>query len=240
MDKYSEQAEKMYSNEADTMDSQKREYVYVKSYKNIFNKMSFNYEDSVLDIGCGTGKMALAIGDRVKDYTGIDLSKKVLKIAERKKVKGQKFLQVNMLKTGFKNEQFSKIIALTSIDQVFAREDALLECNRILDAKGSMYIEIRNNDYLFKKFFRKILPIFNKIGITKPMPIDGFKDLNYNEWISLIDKCGFYIVDKGSSLRPYYGDSLMEKIRHMLIEICKIVAVERYQYMLAFVLKKNK
>ena len=43
------------------------------------------------------------------------------------------------------------------------------------------------------------------------------------------------------SARPFYGETVIEKIRHALIEICKYLMPKRHQYMLrAFSLKKGK
>jgi ubiquinone/menaquinone biosynthesis C-methylase UbiE len=239
MDKYSSQAEEMYDNEAEKMDTPNREKVFVKAYRKVYNKLKIVDDDIVLDVGCGTGKMALAIGNCVKKYIGIDLSQKVLNIATKNKLNNQIFLKKDMQNTGFNNGYFTKIIALTSIDQVFGRKKALLECNRILNDKGLMYIEVRNKDYIVKKAFKKFIPYFNKIGLTKPMPINEFQDLSYNEWLSLIKESGFDVVARSRSIRPYYGESIVEKARHILIEICKIIVIKKYQYMIAYTLKKH-
>ena len=65
-----------------------------------------------------------------------------------------------------------------------------------------------------------------------------FKDLGYEECLSLIHKCGFAIEAHSTSIRPYYGESIVEKLRHLLIEICKKTMPKKDQYMLSFSLKK--
>lgn len=239
MDRYGKQAQEMYDNEAVKMDLPEREKVYVQAYRKVFKHLHITSDDIVLDVGCGTGKMALAIGDSTKKYIGIDLSQKALDIALKKSYKNQEFLNIDMMNTGFSDGFFTKIIALTSIDQVFDRQSALLECNRILSHDGLMYLEVRNKDYIVKKIFKNFIPFFDKLGLTKPMPIDGFKDLGYEEWLSLIHKCGFAIEACNTSIRPYYGESIVEKLRHLLIEICKKTMPMKDQYMLSFTLKKH-
>ena len=240
MDKYSHQAEVMYDSEANSMLSLQREKTYVNAYQKVIKRIEIDDCDVVLDVGCGTGKLALAVGSLPKKYVGIDLAQKTIDIAKKKGLRNHQFFKADMMNNGFDDCSFSKVVALTSIDQVFERERALKECKRVLRPDGLMYIEVRNKDYIVKKAFRRFLPFFNKIGITKPMPIADFEDLTNNEWVSLFTLCGFEIVNRFVSARPYYGESLPEKLRHAAIEFCKLFMPMRYQYMLSFALKKGK
>lgn len=240
MDKFSKEAELMYDKEAKSMDCPYRQKVYVKAYKKVIKRIALNNSDQVLDVGCGTGKLAIALSNIPKKYVGIDLAQKTIDIAEKKAQQNQVFFKADMLNMQFDNCSFSKIVALTSIDQVFEREVALNECKRVLSDDGLIYIEVRNADYIIKRYFRRLLPFFDKIGLTKPMPIADFSDLGYEEWITLFKKCGFEIVNQFISVRPYYGESANEKLKHALIEFCKFFIPKKYQYMLSFSLKKEK
>ena len=239
LDKYSQQAEIMYDSEANSMLSPRREIIYVKAYKKIIKRIKIDSNDVVLDVGCGTGKLALALGNLPEKYFGIDFAQNTIEYARKKGLENQKFIKADMLKNGFDDNLFSKIVALTSIDQVFERELALIECKRVLKPDGLIYIEVRNKDYFFKKVFRRALPFLNKIGLTKPMPIADFEDYTFEEWVSLIVSCGFKIEKLFISVRPYYGETLPERLRHIAIEFCKLIMPMRYQYMLSFVLKKD-
>ena len=240
MDKYSKEAEAMYDSEAKSMDSVNREKVYVKAYKKVINRIALNNFDKILDVGCGTGKLAISFRNIPKKYVGIDLAEKTINIAKKNRFQNQEFFKADMLNMKFDNCSFSKIVALTSIDQVYERELALNECKRVLADDGLLYIEVRNKNYIVKKYLKKLLPVFNIIGITKPMPISDFEDLTYEEWICLFKKCGLSIENQFISARPFYGETVIEKIRHALIEICKYLMPKRHQYMLAFSLKKEK
>jgi ubiquinone/menaquinone biosynthesis C-methylase UbiE len=238
-DKYKEISELMYDSEAKDMDNSNRENIYVESYRAIKKILELKDEDVVLDVGCGTGKMSIAIGSSVMKYIGIDVSQKALDIANKKREKHQTFIKEDMTNMSFQNDSFTKIVALTSIDQVFERKKALKECNRVLSSDGVMYLEVRNSDYIVKRVFKVFLPLFNYIKITKPIPIDGFKDLNNKEWLDLIDQSGFYVAARSVSIRPLYGVSFVEKFKHILIELCKHLFDSEHQYMLAYVLRSK-
>lgn len=239
MGKYSDQAEAMYDSEASAMLSPQRQTIYVNAYKRVIKRIQIGESDVILDVGCGTGKLALAVGSLPKRYVGIDFAKNAIDIANKNRSRNHKFMKADMLNNGFDDCSFSKVVALTSVDQVFERDVAIKECWRVLRPGGLMYIEVRNRDYIVKKCFRSLLPLFNKIGLTKPMPIDSFRDLSYDEWIGLFSQCGFEIKEQFISLRPYYGETLSEKIRLAIIEVCKRIVSRRHQYMLAFSLIKK-
>ena len=61
------------------------EYTAVNDFLKLLLKHEMLKKDSVvLDVGCGTGKYALAVSDSCKKVIGIDLSSKMIEIAKKK------------------------------------------------------------------------------------------------------------------------------------------------------------
>jgi len=60
----------------------------IAAYKKKIEKLKFylSSKDYVLDIGCGTGTQCGDVANDVKHVTGIDISQKLLAIAEMRKV----------------------------------------------------------------------------------------------------------------------------------------------------------
>ena len=88
-------------------------------------------EDYVLDIGCGTGTQCDDLAYNVKHVTGIDISKKLLAIAEMRKdereIKNVEFVQTTVFDERFDNSSFNVVMAFyvlhfcEDIDEVFRR-----------------------------------------------------------------------------------------------------------------------
>lgn len=88
-------------------------------------------EDYVLDIGCGTGTQCDDLANNVKHVTGIDISNKLLAIAEMRKVereiKNVEFVQTTVFDERFESGSFNVVMAFyvlhfyEDIDEVFRR-----------------------------------------------------------------------------------------------------------------------
>jgi len=65
----------------------------------------FNPDDVVLDFGCGSGDITLAIAQRVRMIYGIDTSQGMIEVANRK-VKEQNCSNITFFKTDLFDEQF--------------------------------------------------------------------------------------------------------------------------------------
>ena len=94
-------------------------------------------EDVVLDIGCGTGTQCGDLAGNVKQVTGIDISSKLLAIAEQRKAERKldniEFIKTSLYDERLKADGFDVVMAffvlhfLEDIDVVFKRIHDLLK-----------------------------------------------------------------------------------------------------------------
>ena len=82
----------------------------IKAQKDNFNILAFN---DILDVGCGTGALATALTELGMEVTGVEVAKKMLKVAKKKvKAKEIKCIEGDVLNTlPFKDNEFSIAIA---------------------------------------------------------------------------------------------------------------------------------
>jgi len=83
----------------------------------IFSKYISNSRRSILDLGCGTGGHALILAEKGYKVTGIDLSRKMLEIGERKAKKRRlniKFIKGDIRNTEL-NQKFDAVISMFAV-----------------------------------------------------------------------------------------------------------------------------
>ena len=100
-------------------------------------------EDVVLDIGCGTGTQCGDLAADVKQVTGIDISGKLLAIAERRKAE-RKLDNVEFIKTSLYDERFKPdsfdIVMAFYVLHFFEDLDAVVERIHALLKPGGLFI----------------------------------------------------------------------------------------------------
>jgi demethylmenaquinone methyltransferase/2-methoxy-6-polyprenyl-1,4-benzoquinol methylase len=98
---------------------------------------------SVLDVATGTGSLAIELGKQAKSVVGIDLSEKMLAVAERKsKSNNVSFRQMDASKMAFDDDTFDIVtISLGLHDMPLeVRTKVLEESKRVLKPDGDLYI----------------------------------------------------------------------------------------------------
>lgn len=110
-------------------------------------------KDKVLDLGCGYGRVSLALAAKGHDITGVDLSPGLIKEGRRRAK--QLHLSVplhigSMLRTGLKNEHFDKVLCLWSTFNYLLtlkeQQKALNEMYRVLKQNGLAFIEVVDSE----------------------------------------------------------------------------------------------
>lgn len=107
--------------------------------KNIILKSNFTKEDTVLDVGTGTGVIAHAIAPLIKAVIGLDISQDMLKHTNWKDNKY--FIKRDIKESLFKEEVFDKVTARMVFHHIIeGTQDAMDECYKVLKKGGKMII----------------------------------------------------------------------------------------------------
>ena len=175
--------------------------------------------DEVLEIGCGTGTLAISCAEKGASVVGFDISSQMLAIAKRKvqernladKIQLQEMGATEMDKA-FDNETFDKVVSTLVFSEFYPDEQkyVLGQAYRILRPGGLIIIadEVRSNS-----LWKRILHLSVRIPLTvityiltqtstkalkdikNPLTDAGFKIIY--EKRSVLDSFGLYVAQKG-------------------------------------------
>lgn len=154
-----------------------------------------NEDDLVLDVGCGNGQNTIKISRVANSVVGVDIDKKLLKIAKRSVdllgIKNIKFEIVNLEeKLKYQNHSFDKIIFLDVLEHLNNRYLILKEIKRILKPEGLLFIGVPNSQTSWKKFQCSV-------GINSFSDPDHKVEFSENEISSLLNLHSFKIINFG-------------------------------------------
>jgi ubiquinone/menaquinone biosynthesis C-methylase UbiE len=137
-------------------------------------------ESKILDIGCGAGvpidKFLIENGF---DVTGIDISPKQIKLAQKNNPKGN-FLVKDMSKINFPKNSFNAIISFYAIFHI-KREDHQKLFNKlfsILKPNGYLLVTMGYEEWEGTEDFHKVKMFWSHYGVEKNLEIiknSGFK-----------------------------------------------------------------
>jgi len=102
--------------------------------------------DVVLDLGCGDGRLFQIFRDKNIDYTGIDISEKLIKIAKRKNP-NTKFIVGDALKLPFPDNSFTKVFNIAVLHHIPSKKlrlQLLSEAKRVLKPDGLLILTVWN------------------------------------------------------------------------------------------------
>ena len=109
--------------------------------------------ESVLDVACGTGDMAVSLAERGCTVTGIDLSEEMLAIAKRK-VESGKWKVADAENLPFAEGEFDAVTCAFGVRNFVHLEQGLSEMLRVLKPGGRMVIlELATPDNLLIRPF---------------------------------------------------------------------------------------
>lgn len=193
-------AEKFWDNMADDFDqrAKKSELTRIKTLEKI-NKY-LHTSDMVLDCGCATGVIDIAIADKVQQIHAIDISSKMIEAAKRnaseRTILNIDFAQATIFDERYQRESFDVIVAYNVLHLLEDTEKAICRMKDLLKQGGMI---ISSTPCLGEKKFIKSLLFFPiKIGLIPN--IRCFKGYELEE---LIIHEGFQLVEmKCSSQDP--------------------------------------
>jgi len=171
--------------------------------------------DSILDLGCGNGRLLEFFSDKNIDYVGVDNSEKLIERAIDKFSKSSikpKFVVADALKLPFKDESFDKVFSVAVLHHIPSseyRRRFFEEARRVLKPGGILILTVWNLRGFTKKnrviFKYALLKIFGKSKFDFGdifVPWQN-KILRYihcftkKELIDLAEGVGFKTMEKG-------------------------------------------
>jgi ubiquinone/menaquinone biosynthesis C-methylase UbiE len=125
---------------------------------------------SVLDIGCGNGRLLNLFEGTPLDYTGIDSSNELIKIARKNHGDQGVFIHGNALALPFEDNSFDVVFSIAVIHHIPSkgfRKQFVDEAYRVLKPGGTMIIttwNIRRWQFFRERFTHTVKKIF---GLSK-------------------------------------------------------------------------
>jgi len=129
---------------------------YAAYFREVFNKYSKTHPESVIDLGCGTGRLTFAMAEKGYDMTGVDGSSEMLSVAYGKKGPGilwinQEFTELDLF--GTYNAAVSlldcinHLIDSDMVEKYFKRLQYFIE-------PGGLFIFDINSEYKFENIYK--------------------------------------------------------------------------------------
>lgn len=113
-------------------------------------ELNANNEKSILEIGCGTGRIAAKITDIAKNYTGIDISSKTIEQAKLHFVNkpAMHFICGDFLTYDF-NRNFDVIYSTLTFMHIKRKRTAIRKISALLNKNGKFVLSIDKNQSRF-------------------------------------------------------------------------------------------
>ena len=116
--------------------------------QDFIDKMELDKKKSVLEIGVGTGRIAVKVAPLVKDFTGIDISEKTIRQA-KKNIKMSLFKKPELICADFLGYNFSKkfdvVYSSLTFLHIKEKQSAIDKVRNLLNDKGSFVLSIDKN-----------------------------------------------------------------------------------------------
>lgn len=143
-------------------------------YDKVVELLEVKSYNSVLDVGCGDGYFAKKIPDTI--YTGIDISGKMIKIAEKKKITNATFIAMSSDNLDFHDNVFDKVVCMEVLEHlsICELEETIKELYRVIRPDGQLIVTVPSINYLWGMLPYKIVPPKHRYGIRTY--IKGLKD----------------------------------------------------------------
>ncbi|RLC69358.1 MAG: hypothetical protein DRI26_09255, partial [Chloroflexi bacterium] len=178
-----------------------------------------NKDDEVLEIGCGTGTLAISCAEKGASVVGFDISPEMLAVAKRKVRERNLADKIQLREMGaiemdnaFDNETFDKIVSTLVFSELYPDEQryVLGQAYRILRPGGLIIIadEVRASS-LWKRILHQLvrIPLLTITYILTQTSTRALKDIRgpladvgfklIHEERSFLDSFGLYVAQKG-------------------------------------------
>lgn len=153
----------------------------LNSRKKRLRIMKIKKSDSILDLGCGDGLNIMLLNQMgIKKVVGMDISEKLLKMAEERNPK-TKFFVGSAQKTPFKANTFDIVLIDSVLHHLMEYGDAVKEFKRILKSGGRLcFMEPHQS------LARRIIDFVCILPLSNYYPIIGKRAKAYKEEYDLM------------------------------------------------------
>ena len=170
-------------------------------------KSYLSLDDDVLDIGCGTGTQCDDIANNVKHVTGIDISKKLLDIAEMRKIERQitnvEYVQATVFDERFESCSFNVIMSFYVLHFCEDIDEVVRRIYFILKPGGTFVLEascLGEKNRITGKLIRLagkfgFLPLINLLStqqIEQALELNGFSVIEKTKFSASNDEYTFF------------------------------------------------
>jgi len=164
-----QQSEKFWDKRSKRYDKniKKHDSLYEKTIDS--TKSLLTNSDVVLDFACASGEMSLDIAPHVKEVHGIDLSLKMIELADQKahdlQVDNIKFNQIDVFDQRLESNSFSAILAFNIFHLVDDAPKVLARLNDLM-APGGLLISQTPCLGERGRFFKSMINLAQKLGLA--------------------------------------------------------------------------
>jgi len=151
-----------------------------KDYPDILAELEKEDFQEMLDAGCGTGAVIALLKKKYpkKNYTGIDLSEKMIEVAKKKNLDKVVFIQGDCEKLPFAKDSFDAITCSMSFHHYPNPDQFFQNCNRILKSGGRLILRDMTSSEILLWFMNHIeIPVMNKLFHKGDVHIYNKKEL---------------------------------------------------------------
>ncbi len=190
------------------------EICFIPVYKKIINRTGVAANDSVLDLGCGSGLFLKMVHAKSTAITGIDLSDELLSIARQRNPDAGLFNQ-DMNDLPFADKSFDLVTGFNSIQYAGDVHHVLAEIKRVLKDDGKLVIGVWGTAAECES-----LGVLASIASLLPEPEPGSPGplaLSTDGKVeALLTEAGFKIIENSTIECPWNFSSLNDAVRGIL------------------------
>ncbi|MBL4818470.1 MAG: class I SAM-dependent methyltransferase [Deltaproteobacteria bacterium] len=146
-----------------------------KSYFDLVDDSMLSQDSLVLDVGCGSGRWAKYLSDKVKFIEAIDPSEAVFSAKselDKSGVKNVRFTQAEVERMPFANNSFDFVMSLGVLHHIPRTEDAVKKCVTKLKPGGwflvYLYFNLDNRPWWYKNLLSFVTVFRNRISDFPP------------------------------------------------------------------------
>ena len=144
----------------------------------------FQPEMEVLEFGCGTGSTAIAHAPYVKHIHAIDISSKMIEIAQRKaeteKITNVTFKQSTIEELDVPNQTLDVVLALSILHLVENKEEIIAKVHRMLKPGGVFVTSTACLGDTMIKHIKLIAPVAKFLGLIPMVKVFTTRELQDN------------------------------------------------------------